>query len=210
VLASLSMTILLNSKKLRSVSRRHRVASDLFSLFSQPRLHLDRFLPCSLAALTAPASSLQPPASRTSNRQFLELESPVMHRKQRIGNFLIGKFRQIFRSACRQTRSFDFPRSFDASCSAAEPHLKRLAISGHFATHTKHNTSQFLSENSWIVSLLPVSRFAAFLWFVPPHYAGWTSPRTSRSHRPKLTIFESPELAIGRAAAPEPGSLPCR
>jgi hypothetical protein len=46
-----------------------------------------------------PASSIQPRASRISNRQSPELESRLSHRKQRTENFLIAKFRLILRSA---------------------------------------------------------------------------------------------------------------
>ena len=54
---------------------------DNFCTFSWPGSH--------------PASSLEPPASKTSNRHIPELESSLSYRKQSTENFLIAKFRPI-------------------------------------------------------------------------------------------------------------------
>jgi hypothetical protein len=63
----------------------------------------------SISPRALPASSLQPPTSRHSNRQCSELESPLSHRKQRVEDFLIANFGAVFislRSPCQPASDF--------------------------------------------------------------------------------------------------------
>lgn len=73
--------------------RKHRTSHFLIDNFGA------LFLLCppkQILGKKSPASSIEPRAFRTSNRQYTKSESAVSHRKQRIGGFLIANSRALF------------------------------------------------------------------------------------------------------------------
>jgi hypothetical protein len=165
---------------------RFPLASGLFSFVSRPTLRLARFIPYLLIELAASASRLlirwiDPERSRmavsgTSNRQRPELELTVSHRKQRIGEFLIAKFRPNLRSIFCQTRPLNLPISLHSGPSSHVPPPTSLVLLEHFATRTKQTTSQFLIDNFRVLFLRQDSLPHAFAILTGPNMPDDESP----------------------------------
>jgi hypothetical protein len=119
------------------------------------------------AAKPGPASSIQPRASRISNRQSPELESRLSHRKQRTENFLIAKFRPILPSAVPAALGAGSSLRPSPNFRLSTLNSRLLSLIGNEmhsraeSSGCKQRTSHFLIGNEF--HFIKAGRFATFM-----------------------------------------------